>query len=699
MKQASEQYRNEMKEPWRGSWGLNMYIGLIREKFQSSAVASSPSPVSFLSLDYQSKLFQDRSIDMNVATFEQNLFKADGSSYFIEADDYDGMGYQGFMSEEISGDDNSIDCTLTFASLTGESGLRGLTLYFDKVYPTKFTITCKNGDEQVFSKSYTNDSLTFTTTEIFGDNATEMTLQVTEMNLPHVRFRLRYVLFGVAVSFTEENILSTSGSLKSFMHPCSVELPTQDFNISVDNYDGRFDMERSDSIVNLATVGQDTTVQITYTKQDGTIEQIPPTILELSAFDVKGSSLQISAVDFLRNENTPVVFDDPSFFTEETTLYDVAMKVKEYLTNDSFDVVIDDSLKTVPMKFANINTTVKEAFMMIASAGRCIMDLKDKGLFLRRVEFAHADLSAETSDTVPYCNSDILSDMPIVKYASFEQNRQKADGSFLFPDTTPGEGKTGYISVEVSNDKGVFETTPILTLTATEAISPSYLNLQLNSTTLKKVNIKTYYQGEERENLEYNSLSSLNFEVTHDFNSFDKMEVRFLEIYEPYSRVYVSKVSFDSNIYDMTYDICETEKPQASLLDVTRNIFVDYTTTTVDENGAFTSVTNTVTVPCNQKGCDLEYSNPFITTEEVARETGEWLKSYYSMKMQYDVNFMGDPILEPYDKLRIENDYDADIVCEIESCETTFANGGIRGKIVARRMENGVDRTKSKLDA
>ena len=69
------------------------------------------------------------------------------------------------------------------------------------------------------------------------------------------------------------------------------------------------------------------------------------------------------------------------------------------------------------------------------------------------------------------------------------------------------------------------------------------------------------------------------------------------------------------------------------------------------------------------------------------------------MKMQYDVNFMGDPILEPYDKLRIENDYDADIVCEIESCETIFANGGIRGKIVARRMENGVDRTKSKLDA
>src|SRR5699024_10805949 len=132
-------------------------------------------------------------------------------------------------------------------------------------------------------------------------------------------------------------------------------------------------------------------------------------------------------------------------------------------------------------------------------------DLKDKGLFLRRVDFAHADLSAETSDTVPYCNSDILSDVAIVKYASFEQNRQKADGSFLFPDTTPGEGKTGYISVEVSNDKGVFETTPILTLTATEAISPSYLNLQLNSTTLKKVNIKTYYRGEERENLEYNS--------------------------------------------------------------------------------------------------------------------------------------------------------------------------------------------------
>lgn len=696
MKQASEQYRKEMQEPWRGQWGLNIYVGLVRERFQSDALIYSSSPLSFLSLGHESDLFNDTVIDFPVATFENNTFKADGSSYFSEIDEVP-MSYQGIISEEVSSDDGTIDYSISFVSENGEKGLRGLTLHFDRSYPVSFSIICSNNTGELFRKQYTNDSFIFTTNDVFSDDATKMTLQIEKMNESHVRFRLRYVLFGVGVSFTNTNILSTGGYLKSFMHPCSIELPTQDFNISIDNYNGDYDIDKESSISNLATIGQDVSVQTSYTKEDGTIEYLPSTTLELSNFDVDGSSLQISAVDFLRNENTPVTFDDPSFFTDSTTLYDVGLKLKQYVLNESFDVVIDDSLKTIPMKYNKIQTTVREGFMMIASAGRCIMDLKDKGLYIRRVEFEHADLSAQYYGTAPYCNAKVLENGPITNYASFEPDHQKADGSYLFPTTTLSEFNTGYISDEISNEFGNFSDYPKITLNASEAISPSYINIQLNSTTAKKVTIKTYHQNEERETLNYDSLSSLNIEITHDFESFDKMDVIFLQVYQPFSRLYVSKISFDSNVYDITYDICENQKPKTSFLDVTRNIIVNYSYMTLNEDGTYKSETNSVTIACDSKGYDLEYTNPFITTEEVARETGEWLKQYYAMRIEYSVDFMGDPILEPYDKIRIENKYDTEVLCEIENIQTLFSNGGIRGKITARRMENGMDRTKSKL--
>ena len=699
MKQASEQYRKEMQEPWRGEWLLNLYIGLIRERFQSSAAVDTSYPLSFLSNQYETYLFQDRSLDVPIPTFEKNLFKANGSSIFTN-ENHDGteITYHGLISEALSDENGDIDFQLRFYSKVSETGLKGLTLYFDKVYPTQFTIICNGGGKELFRKQYTNGAMTFTTNDVFSDDASEMIIQIEKMNLPNVRFRLRYILFGVGVSFANENILSAGGSLSSYMHPCSTELPTQDLSLTLDNYDDSFDFDKEGSLINLATVGQDVTIQIGYTKEDGSIEQIPGTVLELSDFDIDGSSLKIKAVDFLRNENTPVVFDDPSFFTSSTTLYDVAMKVKEGLVNDSFDIVFDDSLKSIPMKFCHIETTVKDAFMMIASAGRCIMDLKDKGLFIRRVETSHADLSVSSDDKAPYSDMNILTPDNVIPFATFELNRAKADGSYLIPkNTTNAMYKTGYISNQISDEYGAFSETPGFSLSSSEAISPSYLYLKFNSTHPRKMAIKTYYQNELKETLQYTFSMSEMFEVLHDFIAFDKMTIEFGEIYEPYSRVYVTYVSFDKNVYDIPSDIYENNKPKASLLEMVRNIIVTYTTSIKGEDGYFEDVVNSVTIPCNQKGSDIEYDNKFITTQEVALETGEWLKKYYATRIEYDVSYMGDPTIEAHDIIRLESDYNDNLLCDVETCETKFSNGGIRGRIIARRREDELVRTKNKL--
>lgn len=700
MKQASEQYRKEMKEPWRGQWLLNLYIGFIRERFQSSAFAESLVPVSFLSNQYNPYLFQDRKIDEPIATFEKNMFKADGSSYFTNKQ-HDGteLNYYGFISEAVADETGKIDCHIRFSSKASETGLKGLTLYFDKVYPTQFTIICNGNGEELFRKQYNNGDMVFTTNDVFSDDASEMILQIEEMNVPNVRFRLRYVLFGVGVSFSNENILSAGGSLNTFMHPCSVELPTQDLNITIDNYDDSFNFDREGSLVNLASVGQDTTIQIGYMREDGTVEQIPGTILELSDFDVDGSSLKIKAVDFLRNENTKIVFDDPSFFTGSITLYDVANKVKESLVNESFDVIIDESLKSVPMKFCRIETTTKEALMMIASAGRCIMDLKDKGLYIRRVETSHADITASAEKKAPYSDMNILTPDNAIPFATFELNRVKADGSYLIPEPkTNAMYKTGYISSQLSDKDGMFSDKPMFTLKTAEAISPRYFSMKFNNTKPRKVTIRTYYQDALKETLERNiKMIDTGLDFLHDFLSFDKMEVEFSELHQPYSRVYVSYVSFNQSVYDLVSAIYDGEKPKGSLLETVRNIIVNYTTSTKDADGNFEDVVKNVMIGCNEKGSDIEYNNRFITTEEVAREVGEWLKKYYATRIQYDVTFMGDPTLEAYDIIRLDSEYNDNLLCDVETCETKFSNGGIRGKIIARRREDELVRTKNKL--
>ena len=93
----------------------------------------------------------------------------------------------------------------------------------------------------------------------------------------------------------------------------------------------------------------------------------------------------------------------------------------------------------------------------------------------------------------------------------------------------------------------------------------------------------------------------------------------------------------------------------------------------------------------------MEYDNPFITTEEVARETGEWLKSYYTTRIEYDFDYVGDPTLEVNDVIRLESDYNDNLLCDIEENEISFSNGGISGKIKARRREDELVRTQSRL--
>lgn len=699
MKQASEQYRQEMMIPFRGQWLLNLYIGFIQERFQSSAVVDTEDVVSFLSTTYNKNLFSNASLDTSIATFENNLFKADGSSQFMDEQHTSvDLKYYGIISESLSGDDNSIDFSMTFTSSRGDRDLRGLTLYFVDTYPTLFNVTTYSNGSQVFTKDYTNASFKFETTDVFGEDADTMVLTIKKMNQPHVRFRMSYVLFGVGVGFTNENFLSAGGSYKETSHPCSVELPTKDLSITLDNYNGQYDIDKEGSLINLATVGQDISLQIGYIKEDGSIEDIPSEKLELSSFDIDNGSLKIQAVDFLRNENAEINFDDPSLFDENTTLYDIGMILKNSIENESFTVVLDDSLKDVPIKYTAIDTSCKEAFMMLAGAGRCTMSLTDKGLVIRRTNYDKSRLSVKASDTTPYSNySQILNPDIAVPIASFEANKVKADGLSIYPGKTPSQSfKSGYISNFVSDQYGEFEQYPFFDIISEEAISTDYVLIRFNDCSPRDIIIETYYDDSSIETLELDNLVGNTVDLSYSFVSFNRMRVKIKSIYEGNRRVYVDYVSFDKKVYDVTYDICDTDKPKLDLEDTVRNIIVTYSNLQL-VNEDYELVENSVTIPCNSKGVDVEYDNPFITTQEVAQDVGEWLREYYATQIFYDISLVGDPTMQVGDIVRVPNPNNNNILADIEENEIRFSNGGIRGKIRVRRRNNGLVGSQNRL--
>lgn len=715
MKQTSEQYKLEMMNPFRGRWLLNVYIGFIKELFQKSAEVKEISKLSFLSHNCNNYLFNNIMYDEKIATFEKDLFMANGETVFMDkAHTNTTIQYYGLISETTSDVDNNINFHVGFKSKNKIKGIGGLTLYFMDTYPTLLTITVKGGGETLFTKTYTNDSYVFETTDNFSNEGEELIIHVQKMNKPYVRLRMYYVLFGVGVNFQNDDILVTGGMYSSFMHPRSIELPSQTLDISIDNYTDRFDFDKPGSLINLMNTGQDISLQIGYMKESGEIEYLKKETMELSSFDMEQGILNINAVDFLRNENNNIEFDDPSFFKSSTTLYEVAQEVIKKLKNPSFKIIIDDSLRSVPIKFHQIKTTVKEALLMIASASRCIMEFTEEGLHIRRKEIKYVELKSRAMGSASWADNIVTNNTPITVYATFEKDKIKADGTNpILPNPIPKRTnssrvitevefpelkKTGYVSEVISDNNGnIFNDTEYLIIQSKEAISPSRLLIYFTDITVESVRITTYYNNNRIEYINFTDVNSDVLDTLYDFKAFNRIEIQVTKLKEAYRRVYIQYVAFDEYVYNIQSDLVLESLPKGALLDTVRDIYVNYTYSALDEDGRL-DIENQIVIHCNDNGSDIEYDNPFITTESVARQVGEWLKDYYIQQIEYDFEWCGDPSVEVNDLVLIPNNYVEGVICDIETNNIIFSNGSLRGNIVARRKADAMDRAKNRLD-
>lgn len=133
MQAVSDAYIESMKSPFRNREYIRASIGIINSDAQNNAIADKTNTFTYFS--DTKKPFTDYSVNQVYATAEENFSKVDGSMYFLPKQE-SGLSYynNGMVTEALLG-----QIRISFSGLTALD-IKGLTIDFGDCYPTKFTV-------------------------------------------------------------------------------------------------------------------------------------------------------------------------------------------------------------------------------------------------------------------------------------------------------------------------------------------------------------------------------------------------------------------------------------------------------------------------------------------------------------------------------------------------------------------------------
>lgn len=158
MYQTSQEYKDSMKRPIRERSFMKVQLGLINQEAQQSA---SLENTDYNGFSDPSTLFNQHTVK-RYATYEQNMFRADGTMYFLPKDNAsywkDGYTCTSLFNNELH---------IKFVFGYGKSDIKGLTIQFGENYPTKFSVMTDDGT----SVEFLNNSQVFKTDTVFSNTA------------------------------------------------------------------------------------------------------------------------------------------------------------------------------------------------------------------------------------------------------------------------------------------------------------------------------------------------------------------------------------------------------------------------------------------------------------------------------------------------------------------------------------------------
>lgn len=543
MQPASQQYKDLMRREFRDPFShIRVTIGLINQEAQASAFVPDKEKYAYYS-SFKMPL-DNYAVKELYATCDQDYTAVDGSMYFLPRERADVVLNQGLVSKNLLG---PIEIRFPI-----EYDIKGLTIEFGKAYPVNFTIESDNKTVEIIG----NEDGHFVTEAIFN-GTTFLRFTPSVMVNGQSRFRINMITMGIGIYFENRKILSTTK--REHISPIMEELPTIDFNLTVNNKDRAFDVENVESSVNFLEIGQDITVLYGQELDDGSVEWLPGATVQLKEWSADDEQMEFSATD--RFDGMDGTYYRGLYRPEGISLYDLAVDVLSDAKVDSRTYWIDPYLKTVKVSNPMPVVSHKEALQLIANAGRCILYQDRSGsIFLRSSFIPYMAVNAE--DGTEYSRAgNVLKPGKKAEYASYASDFTKADASQYFITEQAPYLDTGYVSQAMSREDGTFIENPRVTVQLEASFTCFGVQFLFGGNPPEEFVIHTALFGEPMEDITIREISQKTI-ISREFKTFDRMEIEFTKA-PPHNRILLDYIGFgDVTDYHLEYGHELTKTPK-----------------------------------------------------------------------------------------------------------------------------------------
>lgn len=218
MQKVSKAYREAMKNPFRNRSYINIAIGVVNQNAQKTAkVDASETPLAYFS--NASKPFNGFPTDSLYATAEENFSKVDGSMAFLPRSAGNIIHNNGIVSDECFG-----SILIEFGTVGLD--IKGLTIDFGECFPTSFTVENDSEIKQYKNTSRKwNTEDVFNGTSFFKITPISMVNGISRLRIHEMLFGIgktftnkdvKSFLFKDYVSPISENLPSQDMSLTVF---------------------------------------------------------------------------------------------------------------------------------------------------------------------------------------------------------------------------------------------------------------------------------------------------------------------------------------------------------------------------------------------------------------------------------------------------------------------------------------------------
>lgn len=563
MQKVSKAYRESMKSSIRERAYIMLSFGVVNQEAQAKAKVESGG-FSFFS--NASNIFKEKTDEVVYASLEEDFTKVDGSMFFLPRESSSAVYLDtGIVSDRLVSEGAfEITINLNVAAID----FKGITISFGDNYPVDFDMISSSGQVIEFRN---NEQSLFSTEEVL-EKTTQVRLIFYRMKNPHGRLRIYYIRFGYGLVYYNSDVMDSK--LESYVSPIGADVPQIDFSVKLKNYNHYFNVDNPKSAINFLETGQEMEIYYGYQLPDSDeIEWIKGNHLFCSEWESDDYTATIRCQDVFRSMDSE--YYKGLYSSSGRSFYDLAVEV---LTDaGAEDYYVDPQLKRLYTKNPLPRAQHKEALQIIANACRCTLSqtrngsVQIKSAFVPEV-FASAESEAEYSNI-----KNIMNDTVKDEYSSYAKNYTTTNGAMFFlPRNIEGNVlNTGYISAGMSDENGLFESNPTITLRQ-EVVCKYYgARLVFGQAIPAEFIMRTYNNGElvteyyaEQDEISRDTV------IHAEFDDFDTMTIEFTKTAEPYNRIVLNNFNFgDITDFTMTRNDM-TSSPKAIKQELVKEVIV-----------------------------------------------------------------------------------------------------------------------------